>query len=77
MRVSAIELLGKKYPLCFSLTAATEMEDAFGGLDKLSERVAGGSMAQRARAVNTALAIWLISEPLAAVRSFAPHLAIW
>jgi hypothetical protein len=59
MRVSAIELLGKKYPLCFSLTAATEMEDAFGGLDKLSERVAGGSMAQRARAVNTALEILL------------------
>ena len=36
MKVSYIELLGKKYPLCFSLTAATEMEEAFGGLDKRS-----------------------------------------
>ena len=59
MRVSTIELLGKKYPLCFSLTAATEMEDAFGGLDQLSERMAGGSLAQRAGAINTALEILL------------------
>ena len=59
MRVSTIELLGKTYPLCFSLTAATEMEEAFGGLDKLSERMAGGSLAQRAGAINTALEILL------------------
>lgn len=59
MRVSTIELLGKKYPLCFSLTAATEMEEAFGGLDKLSERLTGGSLAQMAGAVNTALEILL------------------
>lgn len=59
MRVSTIELLGKKYPLCFSLTAATEMEEAFGGLDNLSERMTGGSLAQQARAINTALEILL------------------
>ncbi|MCI8656527.1 MAG: hypothetical protein HFF72_03705 [Oscillospiraceae bacterium] len=59
MRVSTIELLGKKYPLCFSLTAATEMEEAFGGLDKLSERMTGGSLAQQAGAINRALEILL------------------
>ena len=59
MKVSYIELLGKKYPLCFSLTAATEMEEAFGGLDKLSERLTGGGIARQAVAVNTALEILL------------------
>lgn len=59
MRVSTIELLGKKYPLCFSLTAATEMEEAFGGLDNLSERMTGGSLAQQTGAINTALEILL------------------
>ena len=59
MRVSTIELLGEKHPMCFSLTAATEMEEAFGGLENLSERMTGGSLAQRAAAINTALEILL------------------
>lgn len=59
MRVSTIELLGKKYPMCFSLTAATEMEDAFGSLDKLSERIQSGSLTQQAGAINKALEILL------------------
>lgn len=59
MRVSTIELLGKKYPLCFSLTAAAEMEEAFGGLEQLADRMAAGSLAQQAGAINTALEILL------------------
>ena len=59
MRVSTIELLGQKHPLCFSLTAASEMEEAFGGLEQMSERMTGGSLAQRAGAINTALEILL------------------
>lgn len=57
MRVSTIELLGKKYPMCFSLTAATEMDEAFGGLEKLSERMQSGTLAQQAAAINRALEI--------------------
>lgn len=59
MRVSYIELLGVKHPMCFSLTAAAEMDEAFGGLDALSERMQSGNLAQRSRAINTALEILL------------------
>lgn len=59
MRVSYIELLGAKHPMCFSLTAAAEMDEAFGGLDALSERLQSGNLAQQSRAINTALEILL------------------
>lgn len=59
MRVSTIELLGEKHPMCFSLTAAAEMEEAFGGLENLSERMTGGSLVQQMSAINTALEILL------------------
>lgn len=59
MRVSTIELLGKRHPLCFSLTAAAEMEEAFGGLDGLSDQLTSGGVGQVARNVNTALEILL------------------
>lgn len=59
MRTSYIELLGKRYPMCFSLTAATEMDEAFGGLEALSGRLREGSLAQRAADINRALEILL------------------
>ena len=59
MRVSTIELLGKKHPMCFSLTAATEMDEAFGGLENLSERIKSGGLAKQAAAINRALEILL------------------
>lgn len=59
MRVSTIELLGRKYPMCFSLTAATEMDEAFGGLENLSERIGAGGIAQQTAAINRALEILL------------------
>lgn len=59
MKVSTIELLGQKHPLCFSLTAAAEMEEAFGGLDGLSAQLTSGGVSQVARSVNTALEILL------------------
>lgn len=57
MKVSYIELLGKKYPMCFSLTAATEMDKAFGGLEALSEQMQSGGLARQAAAINKALEI--------------------
>lgn len=59
MRVSTIELLGRKHPLCFSLTAAAEMDEAFGGLENLSEEMQSGGLSQRAAAINRALEILL------------------
>lgn len=59
MRVSYIELAGQRYPLCFSLTAAAEMDEAFGGLDALSEKMQAGTLAQRAGVINQALEILL------------------
>lgn len=45
--------------MCFSLTAATEMDEAFGGLENLSERMKSGGLAQQAAAINQALDILL------------------
>ena len=59
MKVTYIELMGKQYPMCFSLTAATEMDDAFGGLKHLSDRMQAGNLAQTSAAINTALEILL------------------
>lgn len=59
MKVSYIELLGKKHPMCFSLTAATEMDEAFGGLDSMTDQIREGSLVQQAKAVNKAVEILL------------------
>ena len=57
MKVSYIELLGKQYPMCFSLKAATEMDEAFGGLESLGKRLQTGSLAKQMAAINKALEI--------------------
>lgn len=57
MRVSYIELLGQKHPMCFSLTASAELDAAFGGLESLSDRIQSGSLAQQAEAINRAVEI--------------------
>ena len=59
MKISTIELLGKQYPMCFSLTAAAEMDEAFGGLETLSEQLTSNRIGMVARTVNTALEILL------------------
>lgn len=59
MRVSTIELLGKKYPMCFSLTAATEIEDAFGSWKNLMEQIESGGLVQQARVISQILEIML------------------
>lgn len=59
MKISYIELLGQKHPMCFSLTAATEMDEAFGRLDSMTDRIREGSLVQQAEAINKAVEILL------------------
>lgn len=56
MKVSYIELLGKKYPLCFSLSASERLSDAFGGMDKMQEALSDTKdIGKLAKAVDTIL----------------------
>lgn len=57
MKVSYIELLGKKHPMCFSLTAAAEMDEAFGGIESMAGQIQEGSLTQKMRAIDKALHI--------------------
>ena len=59
MRVTYLELLGQKHPMCFSVTASAELDHAFGGLENMSKRMTDGSLAQKVGAINTALEILL------------------
>lgn len=59
MRVTYLELLGQKHPMCFSVTASLELDQAFGGLENMAGRFQEGGLAQRAEAINTALKVLL------------------
>ncbi len=57
MKVTYIELLGEKHPLCFSLAAQEALEETFGGLDAMSEEFASGESRRIISAVDKALQI--------------------
>jgi len=57
MKISYIELLGKKYPLCFSLAATEKLNDAFGSMDKMTEAVTSKNVGEMAKAIDTILAV--------------------
>lgn len=57
MKVSYIELAGRKYPMCLSLSAAAALEDAFGDLTKMGEALTQGSIRDKTTAVNDVLRI--------------------
>lgn len=57
MKVSCIELAGRKYPMCLSLTAAAALEDTFGDLTKMGETLTQGSIRDKTAAVNDVLRI--------------------
>ena len=57
MKITYIELLGKKYPLCFSLAASGKLSEAFGDLNKMQEKLSGGNVADIAKTVDTMLDI--------------------
>lgn len=44
MRISYINLLGKDYPLCFSLAATEKLTEKFGSLEKMQEEMSANSV---------------------------------
>lgn len=57
MKVSYIELLGEKHPLCFSLAAASEVTEAFGGLENMSKSLSLDDIGKAAKAIDAVLTI--------------------
>lgn len=44
-RTTYIDLYGKRYPLCFTVSAQERVSQTFGGMDKMAERMADDSAA--------------------------------
>lgn len=59
MKVSYIELLGEKHPMCFSLAASEELSEKFGGLEKMQKALTGGDIAKVSMAVDAVLSCLL------------------
>ena len=59
MKVTYIELLGQKHPLCFSLGAAEALNEAFGSIDNLDKEIGSKDVGRIAKATNTLLEILL------------------
>ena len=57
MKVSYIELLGEKHPLCFSLSATEEICEAFGGTDEMMTAISSADTLTKLKAVSTTLDI--------------------
>jgi hypothetical protein len=57
MKVTYIELLGERHPLCFSLAASEALDESFGGLDRMTQALSSGSLSQTAKAVDMVLQI--------------------
>ena len=51
MRISYIELLGNKYPLCFSLSATEKLIEEFGSLEEMQNALSSNSI----KAINATL----------------------
>ena len=66
MKVHKIELLGKEHPLCFSMAAAEELDEHFGGLDKMADALTSKDIKVVARATDKVL-----TEMLKAGRIYA------
>lgn len=57
MKISYIELLGERHPLCLSLSASEELSEAFDGMENMGKALESKDLAVVARAVNTVLTI--------------------
>ena len=57
MKVKYIELAGQKYPMCFSLTASEELDEYFGGLDKMADVLNSNSVGKISSAANKILEV--------------------
>lgn len=59
MRLSYIELLGEKHPMCFSLAASEALAEKFGGLENMDKALSGGDIRTTANAIDTILTVLL------------------
>lgn len=59
MKVTYIELLGQKHPLCFSLAAAEALREKFGSLGKMNEALTSSDEKESANAIDCSLLVML------------------
>ena len=59
MKVSYVEFLGQKHPICFSLAASEQLVEAFGSMEQFANELDGGDLAKTARAVDITFQILL------------------
>ena len=57
MKVSYVEFLGQKHPLCFSLAASEKILEEFKSLDAMSDAIAGDDLANKVHAIDRVLQI--------------------
>lgn len=57
MKVSYVEFLGQKHPLCFSLAASEKILGEFGSLEAMSDAITGDDLAEKVRALDRVLQI--------------------
>lgn len=59
MRVSYVEFLGQKHPICFSLAATEQLVEAFGSMEQFAKELEGDDLGKTARGVDTTFQILL------------------
>lgn len=57
MKMGYVTLLGKKYPLCFSLTATEEIVEKFGSIEAMQEKLTSKNVGDIIRTTNDVLDI--------------------
>lgn len=57
MKVSYVEFLGQKHPLCFSLAASEKILEEFKSLDAMSDAITGDDLANKVHAIDRVLQI--------------------
>ena len=57
MKVSYVEFLGQKHPLCFSLAASEKILEAFKSLENMSDAITGDDLANKVHAIDRVLQI--------------------
>lgn len=57
MKIGYLELMGQKHPMCFSYSAAAELEEAFGSLEGVEAQVFDDKLTVCVPATNTLLEV--------------------
>lgn len=57
MKVTYVEFLGQKHPLCFSLAASEKILEEFGSLESMSQAITGEDVPRKVHALDRVLQI--------------------